>query len=214
MKKDTNFESAKKYISLKRHEGSESLCGPGSHYENAKEMIDFLDSIIDKYEVKSILDLGCGDWNWFQHINLRNSNYIGWDCDHKMIEQNNLKYGSKKVSFEVKDIVTNKYPKCDLIICRDVLFHLKIELSLKIISNIKKSCNYFLSTSFKSAGNNTDIKSYCKIDNWGFYNINLHKEPFMLSEFECDSVFEKKASPPKNPRYACLFDFSKIKNDG
>ena len=99
----TNFKSAKEYIKLKKKEGSESLCGSGSHMSNASDVIDFIQKTIDKHNIKSILDLGCGDWNWFKEINFsKNINYIGWDCDKEMIESNEQKYGSDKIKFEEK----------------------------------------------------------------------------------------------------------------
>lgn len=204
----TNFKSAKEYIKLKKKEGSESLCGSGSHMSNASDVIDFIQKTIDKHNIKSILDLGCGDWNWFKEINFsKNINYIGWDCDKEMIESNEQKYGSDKIKFEEKDIVTSVFPKVDLIICRDVLFHLEEELSLKIISKTKDKCKYFISTSYLSVDKNTNIKPYIPISGWGFYQINLNINPFNLDHYQIDEQEEQRIKSNGQQRSVCLYKF-------
>lgn len=100
----TNFDSAKKYINLKRTHGHESLCGPGSHKCNTRDTVKFINDSIKKYNIKSILDLGCGDWNWFNEIKLDDCTYIGWDCDDEMISNNTQLYGTDLIMFETKDM--------------------------------------------------------------------------------------------------------------
>tara|TARA_Y100000389_G_C17410534_1_gene490634 strand:- start:93 stop:467 length:375 start_codon:yes stop_codon:yes gene_type:complete len=121
---NTNFESAKKWIELKlkSKDNVESISGPGSFIENTKNTCSLINETLIKYNIKSILDLGCGDFNYFKSINIDNISYIGWDVSTQMINENINKYGNKYVKFEVKDIITDEYPHVDLIICRDVFF--------------------------------------------------------------------------------------------
>jgi len=58
---NTNFNSAKKYITMKRKHNNESLSGPGSHIKNISETTKLINNVIKKYNITSILDLGCGD---------------------------------------------------------------------------------------------------------------------------------------------------------
>jgi SAM-dependent methyltransferase len=205
----TNFESAKKFVDMKIKDNQESISGQGSYIENTKETVYLINEIIKNYNIKSILDLGCGDWNWFKNINLRKDiTYIGWDAHDKMIENNNKYYGNKNINFIVKDIILEDYPKVDLIICRDVLFHLDILFSKKCIEKIKKSCKYLISTSFNDILKNNNIKSYCNIDNWGFYEINLNIKPFYLKNNLIKCYEEKKnISNKKNKRYINFYKF-------
>jgi len=182
----TNFEAAKKFIKMKRAHATESLSGPGSFLANTTEIVSFINFILPKYEIRTILDLGCGDWNWFKKVNLTNVRYEGWDCDNDMILKNKS-YGH---NFYVKDIVTEDYPLVDLIICRDVLFHLPKSMGNTVIKKIKDSSKFFLSTTFNNVSENTDINNYANIKNWGYYPINLNIEPFNLGWYEVETTFE------------------------
>lgn len=80
--------------------------------------------------------------------------------------------------FHVHDIVTtplNKY--YDLILSRDFLFHLNHENTLNVIHNFKNSGSTYLLTSTFPESKYND-----KINNNGFFRINLQLEPFNLPE--------------------------------
>ena len=48
--------------------GTES--GPGSSIECSKPYLDFLQEFCNSYSIKSILDLGCGDFNLMRYFDL------------------------------------------------------------------------------------------------------------------------------------------------
>lgn len=199
---DTNFKSAKQFVEMKRTHNQESLSGPGSWVKNAQDTISFINESVNKYNIKSILDLGCGDWNWFKEVDIPNCSYTGWDADEQMIASNNDRYGSDTIKFEVKDIFNSKYPTVDLVICRDVLFHVREELTLKLIDQVKSSSTYFISTSFRDVTQNKGIKKYCDIGDWGFYPINLNVDPFNLNKYEISHIRENNL---ENNRSLCIF---------
>lgn len=206
----SNFEAAKLFIQQSRQENNTSLCGPGSNIHNVSETLEIINRTIKNRNIKSILDLGCGDWEWMRYVDMQNATYVGWDADETMIQNNRDSFENDSVRFEVKDILTNELPKVDLIICRDVLFHIKICLGKELVQKIKKSCNFFISTSFRHVPKNTDIKPYDNVHSrdWGYYNINLNIEPFNLKLNEIDNVHEVKNSI-HNPykRYLCVYKF-------
>ena len=208
--KQTNFKEAQFFVEESRKLGQESLSGPGSSVINANEVTNLIKETIKEYNIKSILDLGCGDWNWLQHIALKDIEYQGWDADMDMIIQNQFNHGKNNINFYVKDIVQDHYPDVDLIICRDVLFHMPIALANHVILKSKSTCKYFISTSFRDIDDNTGIPNGL---NWGYYSINLNKNPFNL--FDNEIKFQREmlgashdgiTLSPK--RYICLYDFS------
>ena len=202
----TNFDSAQKFIEMKRSHEGESLSGPGSYKAVTSDVVNFIDQTIKKYKIKSILDLGCGDWNWFSTVDLSNCSYTGWDADSQMIRDNQSKYANELIQFHVKDIVTEPLPNVDLIICRDVLFHIKLELSMPLVERITETSKYFISTCFRSVASNSDIKKYCNIENWGWFPINLNIAPFNLINREIEYKHETKI-PTRNDhkRYMSLY---------
>lgn len=205
--KETNFFSAKQFVNMKISKNAESLSGPGSHLNNTKVTVEYLSKFIKDNNIKSVLDLGCGDWNWFKLINLNGASYEGWDAHSDMIYLNNKNYGTDKIKFSTKDIITEEYPNVDLIICRDVLFHLNLNFSTKIVEKVKRASKYFISTSFNSKEINNNITAYCSIKNWGFTIINLNIEPFNLKEYLIDSTNEKANNINNYIRYINTYKF-------
>jgi hypothetical protein len=46
----------------------ESESGPGSSLEFTKLTRVYLQDIVERYSIRSIIDVACGDWNWMRHI--------------------------------------------------------------------------------------------------------------------------------------------------
>lgn len=200
----TNFDAAKEFVNRKRLEGDESLSGSGSHIANTKECVAFLNRILVEKNIRSILDLGCGDWNWFKMVDLGSCCYEGWDACDFMVQDNTRFYGCSKVKFLTKDIVMEEYPLVDLIICRDVLFHMNPDVALSIVNQAKEKCKYFLSTSFNNVETNIGIGK----GSWGFYRINLNISPFNLSEHLVDHVEEPRNKQAEYSRMVNLYAFN------
>jgi GR25 family glycosyltransferase involved in LPS biosynthesis/2-polyprenyl-3-methyl-5-hydroxy-6-metoxy-1,4-benzoquinol methylase len=200
--KRTNFEAAKKFIKYRRSINEESLSGPGSFLKNSKKTIELVNETINKFQIKSILDLGCGDFNWGRYLKLDNVNYIGWDCDQKLINDINNLHGKKNVNFFVKDVVIDDYPDVDMIICRDILFSMKLDIAITVIEKCKSKCKYFISTTFNDTKQNTGPMKYLDIDNWGFYKINLDIDPFLM---ESQKI---KQYRDENGKFISLYTFT------
>ena len=158
----TNFESAVEFSNFgwnQKNNGKRKVAsGPGSSNESSVFTKKLILETIKDYNIKSILDLGCGDWTWMSKIRnkFKDVSYEGWDASPAMVNTLIKKYGNENTKFFIKDIVTSRYPKVDLIICRDVLFHLDESLTIKIIKKIKTP--YLISTSHLDVKRNTNIK--------------------------------------------------------
>ncbi len=63
----------------------ESLSGPGSSLEQTSTVRILLPYIFTKYNVQTILDLPCGDFNWMQKVDLGSCEYIGADIIQHLI---------------------------------------------------------------------------------------------------------------------------------
>lgn len=153
----------------------ESMSGPGSKLSVNKTLINLIEEFIKNNNIKSIIDCGCGDFNWMQKLNINLLDfYIGIDIVEPLIINNNLKYSNDKIKFIKSDIITDNIPCGDIIICKDCLFHLSFDHALKVIKNIKNSNSKFLiSTTFYDF-DNIDIST----GDWR--PINLESYPFLL----------------------------------
>lgn len=216
MTKSTNFMAAKEFSRFGANEKAlgrrESASGPGSSLEASVATRRLLRMCIDEMEVRSILDLGCGDWNWMREVSLRSQSgspvtYRGWEAEESLVSELNAEFGNETTAFSCADIVVEEFPKVDLILARDVLFHLPTEMTLRILEKVRESTGLFMSTSFPGVLENTGIESYNDIDDWGFYKINLNVMPFDLVENLKVSFLEEGNSHSGNIRHICLYDF-------
>lgn len=184
------------------NENAVSKSGSGSDLEQTREIIRLLPQLLQRYEIRSILDVPCGDFYWMQHVDLSGINYLGADIVSKIIAKNNGAYASDNIRFRELDVVNEALPKVDLVICRDLLVHLKNHQIKAALANIKKSgSKYLLTTSFKNTTHNADN------DNIGFWRpINITLEPFNMTA-PIDEIFENctEANGRYNDKYLLLF---------
>lgn len=150
----------------------ESVSGPGSRVDATLEIARALPELIERFEIETVLDAACGDFNWMGHLNLEIERYIGVDIVPELIEKNANRYTNEQRMFKCLDISSDVLPAVDLIICRDCLVHLSFELIWSVIKNFKNSgSKYLLTTTFTDHSNN-DIKT----GDWRW--LNLQAEPF------------------------------------
>ena len=120
---------------------SQSLCcgggsGPGSRPDFTEGYREFLENYVRRHNVKSILDIGCGDWEFSRLVDWSGARYHGVDIVAALIETNNRIYGKDQVSFEVLDAVESELPNADLVILKDVLQHLSTESVSRVIGRL------------------------------------------------------------------------------
>jgi len=184
----TDTESLKRIFSTVKEKNvwgsSESVSGPGSALDQTQTLIAELPGLLREKNIKTLLDIPCGDFNWMKNIDLSGINYIGADIVDGLIKENTEKYETENRKFSVIDLVNDKLPKCDMVFVRDCLVHLSYRNIHKAIENIKKSgSKYLLTTTFTEVGKNHDI---IMEDNIGLWRpLNLRLKPFMFPEPEC-----------------------------
>ena len=159
----------------------ESVSGYGSSLANTVELRQALPTIFDRYGIKSIVDMPCGDWNWMQEVPLEGIKYLGLDIVPDMIVANRKKHGSYNINFAIHDAINDIPPKADLLICRDFLFHIPNASVAKVIENVTKSgCQFILTTLFPKILNTDILDDSCI--RWR--KLNLCTEPFNFPEPE------------------------------
>lgn len=154
---------------------SESVSGEGSELKATEKLRQDLKNLLSEYNIKSIFDGPCGDFNWMKEVDLNEIRYIGGDIVSDIIESNNLKYEHEFITI---DVTKDNIPEVDLIINRDCLVHFSYDNIFKFISNVKKSgSKYLLTTTFTNKSGNYDIQ------NGDWRPINLFLPPFNLNKY-------------------------------
>lgn len=152
-----------------------SVSGSGSQDDQTTEISLQIPKLIDELNVRTFLDIPCGDFNWFGRIANQPETYIGGDIIPEIVDSNAKKYGRKNRTFMQIDLIRDPLPEADLLHCRDCLVHLSNDDVLAALQNIRKSkIKYLLSTTFTACDENVDIVT----GDWRI--INLEKAPFNL----------------------------------
>jgi len=103
--------------------------GSGSFIENTKEYNNYIVDFIKKNNIKSITDIGCGDWqsSYLIYNQFDNIDYLGLDCVNSVIEKN--KENHPKYKFFRLDILCNidLIRDSEVYIIKDVLQHWKLK---------------------------------------------------------------------------------------
>jgi hypothetical protein len=189
----------------------ESVSGTGSELEITKDLRLGLQNLLKKYNIKSMLDAPCGDFNWMKEMDLSNIKYIGADIVPEIIEKNKSLYNFE---FKVMNIVTDKIADVDLLLVRDCLVHLSNDSIIKFIENVKNSnVKYLLTTSFTDKNIDHKWKKSVlnsDIPDGGWRPINLEVEPYNLNN-PIDTIIENCTEdyPNYTDKSLLLYDVKK-----
>ena len=108
--------------------------GGGSSPEATQPYKVFLEDFIRQHEIKSVVDLGCGDWQFSQFLDFGGATYIGIDASKRVIANNQQAFSRSGVSFVNLPSDCNDIPSADLLVCKDVLMHLSTQEVQDIVS--------------------------------------------------------------------------------
>jgi 2-polyprenyl-3-methyl-5-hydroxy-6-metoxy-1,4-benzoquinol methylase len=157
--------------------------GRGSAPAYTEAYRKLLSDYLRTHEIKSVLDVGCGDWQFSKLIDWTGIEYVGIDAVEEVIAYNNIHYAKSNIKFRHADAVKDVLPQADLIIIKDCLQHLSCK-SIQAILNKMRAFKHIL-VSHDYAPVNGDC-----VDG-GYRKLNLQAEPFnlnveLLYEFSSD----------------------------
>lgn len=156
-------------------EDPESRSGPGSTLARTESLRAQVPALFAELGVRSVLDVGCGDFNWFRTLDLGGIEYTGVDVVAELIEDNRRRYGGPRRQFLPLEIAAEVPPRADLAFCRDCWVHLPNAQILAAIRNLQASgARYLLATTFSDRTENPDIP----LGDWR--PIHLALPPFSL----------------------------------
>ncbi len=185
----------------------ESFSGVGSTLTFTESIRNLLPVLFKQYQIGSVFDAPCGDFNWMKLVDLRGIHYVGGDIVEPLITSLQENFSTSSITFKTFDITKDSFPKSDLVLNRDCLFHLSYSHILGVLQNfLNSSSSYFLSTSHDNNGKfaNFDIAS------GDFRNIDLFISPF---NFPKDVLFEIPEPGDRNipSRKLYLWDREQVK---
>lgn len=158
-------------------DGELSVSGPGSSLESTFTLRQELPRLIESLQVRSFLDIPCGDFQWMKDTPLGVDEYIGADIVLDMVEKNQRDFGAPGRKFVRLDLLADALPTTDLVFCRDCMVHLsfrEIKQAFKSIANAGPK--YLMLTTFPEHKKNEDtVTPYWRA-------LNFRIEPFNFPE--------------------------------
>jgi hypothetical protein len=136
---------------------SESRSGSGSTLASTAVFRAGLEKFLAERAPLTLFDAPCGDFNYMRHVKFPDGvRYIGGDIVPELVAALRRKYPDFR--FVDFDITRDKFPECDIWLCRDCLFHLSYADIRKALENfVRSSARYALITNHLNVKENSDI---------------------------------------------------------
>lgn len=165
-------------IYVKRYWGKQgSASGSGSSLPSTRVVRAELPRLFQRRDIRSMLDIPCGDFHWMREVPLEGVSYLGADVVAELVRENTRLHSRPGVSFAHLDVINDRLPAVDLVMCRDCLVHLPLADAIKALRNIARSgSRWLLVTTFPSRVANTEIAA----GKWR--PLDLQIGPFHLPE--------------------------------
>jgi len=180
--KFTNIYDKKKWGS-KNGKGSS---GTGSNNSpDIKFYINLLMKHIHENNIKTVCDIGCGDWEFSKTIDWNGLHYTGIDCVKSVIDFNKENYSQENIEF-IHGEAGNIPEGYDLVILKDVIQHWDDDQIKKILPQIiEKNKFVFIGNGYKfgrtPSKNNCSERTLYKI--YHYHLIDINKKPFNEIKF-------------------------------
>src|SRR4051812_22142348 len=154
----------------------ESASGPGSTRERVASFLPDLIALVGSLDIRTLLDAPCGDFNWAAPLADAVDQYIGVDVVPALIS-GNRRHSSPRRRFLCRDIVRQRLPRSDLVVCRDALVHLSHTDIRDALTNLRRTgAEYLIATTFVGDRPNEDIAT----GQWR--PLNMQRAPICLPE--------------------------------
>ncbi|MBS3960981.1 MAG: class I SAM-dependent methyltransferase [Sandarakinorhabdus sp.] len=155
---------------------TDPLSGAGSHPDIARRLGARLPALVRDLGAGHFLDVGCGDFGWMKDVELGCA-YTGVDIVPHVVAQNAERFGREDRRFLLLNAVEDPLPAADIVLCREVLFHLSFADARALLRNVCRSgAGWLLATTDSVTRFNADIES------GDFRILNLAAAPFGFPE--------------------------------
>jgi len=169
--------------------------GPGSDSHAALLYAEGIKAFIANRDVRSVVDLGCGDFRVATMFLGDDITYVGVEIVETLVTSNIANHQCDKISFQCLDIVDDQLPTGDLCLIREVFQHLSNAEILKVIPKLRQF-RYVVYTDYQPGPGapcspNRDIAHGVDTRIWRDSALFLDKPPFNVP---MQLLFEAPAS--------------------
>jgi methyltransferase family protein len=160
-------------LGVYRH--AEAVSGEGSTPTETAALRAALPALLAAHDVRTLLDVPCGAFDWMREVDLAGIDYVGVDIVPALVEENRARFGGATRRFLVLDATRDALPAADLVLCRDLLVHLGLaDIAAALRNFVGSGARLLLTNHYSDRDGNADILS------GDFRPVNLCRPPFSL----------------------------------
>jgi SAM-dependent methyltransferase len=151
--------------------------GQGSTLGFTKLYRVFLQDFLAANGIRSVVDAGCGDWEFSQAIDWLGIDYLGLDLVVPVVQANQRQFGAANIRFAVADIVRDDLPPADLLLVKDVLQHLSQADITRFLAKLPRYRHVLIVNDVRPGSLTAEPTD---IPTGGYRPIDLTREPYVL----------------------------------
>ena len=191
----------------------ESRSGLGSTLNYTENIRKTLVKLIKERDIKFMIDVSCGDWNWMKLIQNELCDYTGIDIVNNIVINNTKRYKNNKTRFYCKDFLTViraiENNSVDLILCRHTCEHLPTNYNLDFIKECKRVTKYLLLTT-KRISSTEPQNSELILGLKTYRPINLELPPYsdVLTSYFIEKIYDGPSSHHDSEMAIHLYKFN------
>jgi hypothetical protein len=170
--------------------------GPGSIASFNKPYIQLLQTFIRDNNIKTIVDVGSGDFQTLRHVNFDGCEYRGFDVVESVVARCNQLYRTDNIQFSIMPQDWEELPEADLYLIKDVLIHLNNADAARLLETSLTRCRYLMSTNDRVP----DAESYnVDISTGQFRAVNISLAPFSIPSHVALAYGSARIEDPRYP---------------
>lgn len=154
--------------------------GEGSLAEHTRGYVSFLERFLQERRITSVVEMGCGDWQFSKHVRWGAARYQGYDVVRSVIAANQAQHAREGVSFQLYSGDPAELPAAELLIVKDVLQHLSDSAVARFLPHLSRY-RYALLTNCVNPRGPTVNRDIADGD---FRYLDLRLAPFHLQATE------------------------------
>jgi SAM-dependent methyltransferase len=154
--------------------------GQGSRADVTAVYRAVVETIIGAADVRTVVDAGCGDWEFAHLIDWSPVMYRGVDVVPAVVEHNRERFESPAVTFECRDFAVDELPPADLLLCKDVLQHWPLAWVQSFLRRVKRRYRYLLLTNDIASVHWPTDQVNAEIELGAWRTLDLERTPFDL----------------------------------
>ncbi len=154
--------------------------GSGSLPKHTRGYVRCLQRFLREQAIETVVDLGCGDWQFSRFLRWQGLEYRGFDIVSSVIEQNRARFTAPNIEFHLFSGDVADLPPADLLIVKDVLQHWSDEAVQAFLPTLRQY-KYSLVTNCVNPGGET---VHVDIADGDFRYLDIRRPPFNVEAEE------------------------------